>query len=100
LLPVCWPRKRQREIEHGTLAGPALSPHVSSVTLDDPFADGQAESGAGVLFLVQALEQSKDTFGILLFEALCTKPSLQALLNSAWEIFPSLFASARLKSLM
>ena len=57
---------RKGEVEAHALVGPRVHPDPTAMLLHDPFADGQANSGAGILvFVVQALEKPEDLLRVL-----------------------------------
>jgi hypothetical protein len=60
---------RQRKAKGSAFARFALRPHTPTISFDDALANSQPETRARILFLVQALEQTKNSLGILLLEA-------------------------------
>src|SRR5688572_32551601 len=61
---------RQREAEDGALVGGILDPDPPAVPLDDLLAEGEPDTGTGVLVApVQALEDLEDALAVRLVDA-------------------------------
>lgn len=56
-------------MKDGPYTGLRLGPNAPLKTLDDPSANGKAKTGSRIVVAVQAFEQTKNTFRLLLLEA-------------------------------